>query len=386
MTTEALAIPQQWSQQIQQFETQRFNILAPRVIGDLPPFHTPRLEIVQINPDVNGGEIYPLPANKFGLSKVALDRISQAAGISWLPEQSGRVDDGSDPNAIRYKAVGKVKDLSGIWRVIMGEKEIDLIAVQDELEQTVPEREWIKKLPEDRRPAAIAATVEKEMIQFRKHRLARAQSGAMGRAIRQALALRSQYTLDELKRPFVVPKVVFTPDASDRDVKLYLLAEATGSINELFGGALRPGLPALPGPADEPDPSALAPAVAAAAGGQGNGGRDGGGNGAGPATAAGTTISEDEKDSASFSEAYNAEEAATKDGKAADANQAVKLQNDILRRMMLRKGYPETFDQKANRGLRKPLEEFTREQRLKLFNYLDDLPDAAPAIDAPAFS
>jgi len=269
MTETAVAIPEKWKREIEDYEQKKYNILAPREIGQVPPMHTPRLSVVQVNPNPNGGDCYPLPGGgKVGLSKVALDRIAQAAGITWLPELSGRVDDGRDPHVVRYKAVGRIKDLTGTWRTILGEKEIDLVAIEDELRESVPKRDWIKNLSPDKRDKAIEDAIRSDLIQFRKHRLSRAQSGAMARAIRSALALRSQYTPEEVAKPFVIPKVVFTPDYNDPEVKRFMLAEATGHLSELYAApGVHASLPAAlpPVPEEELVPQAGQPSNGVAA-------------------------------------------------------------------------------------------------------------------------
>lgn len=376
MTT-ALAIPENWTRDIEQYEQKKYNVLAPRSLGPLPAFHTPRLEIVMIDANKESGDVYQLPGGKWGLSKVALDRISQAAGISWIPDQCGRVDDGSDSNIIRYKAVGRIKDLSGTWRTILGEKEVDLLALEDELTASVPEREWILKKPAADRPAIIEKEIRKEMVQYRKHRLARAQSGAMNRAIRAALALRSSYTIAELSRPFVLPKVLFTPDASDPETKRFLLADATGNVGLLYGGAGRavaelPPAPILEAPEDdEPPVTTGTSAISSPVDGD---------------------PTQDEQDEIAFREAYNAGHDALqgldlKDPKVQiprAATEAADVQLAILEGMLKRKDHLKTLA--AWPTLKKPLADFTPEQRLALFQRLIDLHDPAPAVEEPAFS
>lgn len=359
--TTALALPDQWKRDVQEYESKQFNVLAPRELGPIPPYHTPRLSVVEINPDPKGGDCYPLPAGRLGLSKIALDRISQAAGITWLPELCGRVDDGRDPNIIRYKAVGRIKDLNGQWRTIIGEKEIDLLAIEDELRESVPKREWISKIGEPaKKQKAIEEAVRSDLIQFRKHKLARAQSGAMNRAIRSALALRSQYTPNEIAKPFVIPKVIFTPDYSDPEVKKFMLAEATGHLSELYGApaisaTLPPALP--PAPEEDSEDPITSPATSAPT------------NGDGPKSEPPSPPDPNLADEAAFKEAYNGEEEARESVTKAEC---IQKQQDILRRLMPRKGYDE-------KKLKAPLATFDRKQRLQFFQHLFELKDIEQA-------
>jgi hypothetical protein len=333
----ALAIPEKWKAEVEYYEQQKYNVLVPREIGAVAPFHSPVMAIVTVNPDPdNGGDIYKLPRGKFGLSKVTLDRIAQAGSASWIPDLCGRTDDGKDPYICSYKMVGKVKDLSGQWRTIIGEKEIDLRAIEAEL----------------RGQGKNDADVTKEMIQYSKHKLARAQSGAMTRAIRSAFALRSSYSMQELQKPFVIPKMVFTPDYSDPETKRFLLAEATGNLRELYGAQAKPTgqmPPALP-PAPEEDesapetwdrmadPSEQAKALGAAA--------------------------DPDPDEVAFREAVEAEKTAFTPEK---ETAAIQLQLNALARLMARKGW--------EKPLKKPVSQFTPKQREDFLTVLLSMPE-----------
>ena len=262
-------LPVKWRENFQQYQKEKYNLLVPREVGAIPAYHTPQMAIVQINPDEKVGEVYPLPGGqKYGLSKVALDRIAQAGDITWMPELCGRVDDGSNSRRVVYRKVGKVKNLSGQWRVLMGEKEIDLDVYEAELRTSLPRRwERMKDKPKKAFEEWFKTTLAEDSLQMKKHMHARAESGAANRAIRSAYGIRSGYTLEELSRPFILPKLVFSPDYSDPEVKRFMLAEATGTLKELYGshaiptGQMPPALPPVKDEDDEPDVPAAAEPV-----------------------------------------------------------------------------------------------------------------------------
>ena len=230
------SLPKKWQEAVEAYRQRKCIVLAPTQIVEIPPYHVPVMSLVEVNTDERAGEVYPVGGGKFGLSATLHDRISQAAAITWDAEKSGRTDDGTNPRRIRYKSVAKWKDLSGTWREVPGEKELDLDAIEDELRQSVPMRENIQKLTDGaRRQQAINDTVTKEMIQIRKHGVARAQTGSMNRAVNKILGLRSSYTKDELSHGIVVPRLAFRPDYNDPQVRQVLLAVATGTIKELYG-------------------------------------------------------------------------------------------------------------------------------------------------------
>lgn len=253
----AVAIPTQekWKREVESYEKQRYNVLAPREIGELPAFHMPHMSIIQVNPDKDAGETYPLPGGKLGLSKVVLDRIAQAGSITWIPDacKSGW----RSPRKYHYLAVGVVKGLDAVRRTIIGEKEIDLDVIEEELRASVPRRERCPgKEPE--RSRWIETTVRDEMISFKKHIAARTESGAKNRAIRSAYGLKSSYTPEEIKHPFVIPRVVPFFDMRDPEVKKMVLGDALGIIPELYGKGpelpLPTALPPVQDEEEEPEP------------------------------------------------------------------------------------------------------------------------------------
>jgi hypothetical protein len=91
-------------------------------------------------------------------------------------------------------------------------------------------------LNEDEKPRFIENSVRVNMIQFRKNKLQRAETGAMLRVIRTALGMRGQYTMLELQKPFLVPRIDFAPDLSDPHVRDIMISQGAQSLSSLFGG------------------------------------------------------------------------------------------------------------------------------------------------------
>jgi hypothetical protein len=218
--------------------SQAAHLVAPApVCGSLPEGCALALAAVQVDVDT---ETYAIPGgNKLGLGKTALDKIAGAAGVSWVPDQSRRLDDGSDPHYCHYKAVGRVRDFDGTVRVIQGEVEID---ARD----------------------GSAQGSAKELAQVRKFILRHAESKAKNRAIR-SLGVRTSYTEAELRKPFVVAKVQFTGESSDPEIRKMFAAKTAdaflGSHAALYGGRPEPALP----PAEKPDGTHPPPPVGSVA-------------------------------------------------------------------------------------------------------------------------
>lgn len=170
--------------------------------------------------EVNGG---------YALGKSALDKISLTAGISWDAQQSGRTDDGRDPHYCSWKAVGVTRHLDGTEVQLVSEKEMDLRDGSAQLNGKSPKR----------------------ISQERAFIMAHAESKARNRAIR-TLGIKSKYTEDELRKPFVVAKLMWTGESDDPELRhAFALKGADamlGGTRALYGAAP----PALPARAELP--------------------------------------------------------------------------------------------------------------------------------------
>lgn len=185
-------------------------------------------------------DTYKTGGGKVGLSKAALDQIAGAAGVSWDPRESGRVDDGSDPHYCRYRVVGTVRDFGGSLLTRMGDKEMDL-------------REGSQQL---------VGKSEAQVREMRSFILAHAETKARLRAIR-SLGIRTSYTPADLETtPFACAKLQWTGRTNDPALAR-VFAERTadamlGGMAALYGPApSAPTAPALPPPPVRPAVPAL---------------------------------------------------------------------------------------------------------------------------------
>ena len=232
----------------------------------------------------------------------------------------------------------------------MGEKEIDLDVYEAELRTSLPRRwERMKDKPKKAFEEWFKTTLAEDSLQMKKHMHARAESGAANRAIRSAYGIRSGYTLEELSRPFILPKLVFSPDYSDPEVKRFMLAEATGTLKELYGshaiptGQMPPVLPPVKDDDDDPDMPAIADAVKDAETEPPGPGGQGGGPEPPPAP---------DPDEVKFQEAQG------------DTTKEM----EALERLIARKGYD------RNR-MKCPLNKFSKEERKGFLGHLLAMPD-----------
>lgn len=199
---------------------------------------------VDPNPDPYNGpkEVYDV-GGRLGLSGTTLTRIAAAAGLDWDPQQSGRLDDGSDPHYVHYRAVGRVRNFDGSVRTVTGEVEMDAREGSPQIEEIKTKAANSRKGPRD--PSV-------QILELRKFLLRHAESNAKNRAIAD-MGVKRSYAPAELQKPFAVARLTWTGESSDPELRR-VFAEKTadamiGGMSALYGrvpAALPQRAPAAP--------------------------------------------------------------------------------------------------------------------------------------------
>lgn len=258
---------------------QKAFVVGVATMGEIPTGHKVVINLVAVDPD-EPGCTYPTggvvgkgqDAEKLvGLGKTILDRIALAAGLDWIPEMSGRIDDGSDPDRIVYQATTSHTDLTGAVHTVTQQYEMNFEARAKVL-RTSKERQWEDKQqyadfrsknPDKDRFVDLAVRTDIEAM--RVQGIGRAESGAKNRAVASALGLRrGGYTASELRRkPFAVFRLVDDIDwQNDPVAHGAQILRASGLAKALaYGGARQSLINTLLPP---PKPAALALAAPAA--------------------------------------------------------------------------------------------------------------------------
>lgn len=173
---------------------------------------------------------------KRGLSKVALERIAAAAGVSWDYSASGRIDDGSDPYYCAWRAVGSYRHFDGTEVHIEGSKEMDL-------REGSPQLDALYERARNGRSKDPSAQIR----EMRLHIMAHAESKAKLRAVR-SMGIRGAYEPAELSKPFVVARLMFTGRSEDPETRRLfagaLAQSMLGGRRALYGDDGHAGLPA----------------------------------------------------------------------------------------------------------------------------------------------
>ncbi len=192
------------------------------------PGFRPSLRTITLDTSEDAGEVYESWEKKgeFALTKKALDKLAQVAGIEWVHVY--RVDKGTDPLMASFYAEGKMRLIDGTFHHMPASKSINL-------NDGSPEANAMKAKPN-------------QLAGARKNIVALAESKAKNRVIRALLGLKQSYKPAELKKPFLVMKIV--PDMNDPEVKRMVQAQMLGMEKFLFAPQANPEQEALPAGTD----------------------------------------------------------------------------------------------------------------------------------------
>jgi hypothetical protein len=263
------------------------NLVAPATrVGSVPEGFGVALSVVYVDTRVDdygsGDDVFRVDGGKVALLKHKLDQIGAALGLTWDPQQSGRLDDGKTLYYWHFRAVGSYVSFDMQRIAVKGEYEFDMREGSPRCEELLEKVNYAKagsgKTLEQARADALYKA-QKSIRQMRKFGLRRAETGARTAAIAE-LGLKRAGTPDEMAKPWVVAKLQFTGQSEDPEMRKALTLEGAraflgGGVTPqaaLFGNA--PALPATTRPGavideqpdeDEPDrPSEPPPAAAKA--------------------------------------------------------------------------------------------------------------------------
>lgn len=205
--------------------------------------------------------------NLYSLQKAFLDRLATMAGIQFRPDSGDVVK--MDENTWKASAFGAIRLPDDSIRTSSNFKVIDLVTEEKKYRISYEEKakkgiedykaahsaaekyagEWIDIGRKNEKGYAIKAYMIAEqdrakyiehslldaMTQLRASAPQKAVTGAILRVVRELLGIKGTYTIAELKKPFAVARMSFSPDYNDPLVKQMLLQRAMQSAGNLFG-------------------------------------------------------------------------------------------------------------------------------------------------------
>ena len=224
----------------QQYPAERYNLLVPmQTVAEIADIHKPVMNAVQISTNLADKEIYeqekaksawkdsPATPAGYALTKKGLNKLMRAAGIKILGTRPiipstcqkcaevnrsiGRpVNCGACGNKdVKFEARISVPQLTGENIEIVAHKEIIVQDVTD----------------------GMSDAQRKEFLKFRSEMC---ETKAINRALRAAMHIKGTYTIEELRKPFVVAYLV--PNLNNEDVKEEAIRHMFTSAQELYGG------------------------------------------------------------------------------------------------------------------------------------------------------
>lgn len=268
-----------------QTKYQNCNLLIPAATSvQINPFYKCTVMEVVADTSANSGDIFKVGNTKvgedqqgkaiyadvFSPAKPLLMKLSTAAGIQFHPEYTTvtrenqntyvgkaygavRLPDGTfkthaetkrvclDDEEAKYRLEFMDKSIMGIkdWRAAKAASEMFKGEWKEDPETlnkwNKPEKYYV--IADCDREKYIERSMLVNMTLLRKTASEKAQTGAILRVVRALLGIKGTYMLDELKKPFAVPTVTFSPDYSDATVRQAMLQQGMNSMGNIFGAA-----------------------------------------------------------------------------------------------------------------------------------------------------
>lgn len=213
------------------------NLLLPSThIEGLSEFHHPVIDYVELSPEPKDGDVYfHSESGKFVPTKQGLMKLAVCAGIMWDPSETKRTDNRQDRDYVSYQAVGGVRKADGTPVWLKAEWDIDFEVLEEELKGQYEKSGKKAKKTGQALQDYVDYCVKRDLLYRRKHKIKLCEAGAMNRVVRALLGLKAGYTQAELKKPFVVARIVFRPDYSDPEIRKIMLQKSMESVTGIYG-------------------------------------------------------------------------------------------------------------------------------------------------------
>lgn len=237
------------------------NMLLPSThIEGVSEFHSPVLDYVELSSEPADGDVYyHSESKKLVPSKQGLMKLAVCAGIMWDMSQTKRTDNRRSRDYVSYSAVGAVRKADGTMVPFPAEYDMDFEVIEEKLRDQYEKKGKSAKKSGDELQGYIDYCVKRDILYKREHKLKICEAGAMNRVIRSLLGLKSGYTKQELKKPFVVARIVFRPDYSDPQIRNLMIQKSIESLTSVYGGGeqtmpIPPPAPSAPSAPSEENP------------------------------------------------------------------------------------------------------------------------------------
>ncbi len=254
-----------------------YNLALPFVeTQQVNPFYKMSASLLYVDISERASQVFKVGSRSCGngkwedlysLTKPFLNRLATEAGIQFMPGSGDVVK--MDENTWKASAFGAIRLPDGSVRTSNNFKVIDLVTEEKKYRLSYEEKaergiadhraakdaakkytgKWaetgqvdangypvkIYVISECDRSKYIENSLLDAMTQLRANAPQKAATGAVLRVIRDLLGIKSSYTIEELRKPFAVARMSFSPDYNDPLIKQMLLQQAMQSVGNLFG-------------------------------------------------------------------------------------------------------------------------------------------------------
>ncbi len=215
-----------------------FHLIGAASVGALPMGCEVAITAVSLSPNKEDGDIYDVGFGKWALSRPAVDKLAAAARLTTVASQCVRFE----PRYAEWRVTRAMRDLNGGVRQETATRIIDL-------------REGSQYLANLRAKAKDRGAPDKQVNEILGMLGAHAETKARLRADRALLGVRT-YTQEELRKPFVVPALVFTGHSNDPEIRRMFAAMTAQAFltgqTAMFGAGASQALPMMMGAPQQP--------------------------------------------------------------------------------------------------------------------------------------
>lgn len=232
---------------VNQYPAEKYNLLGnTEVMVDVPDIKSPVVQAVKLNPDPKKGDVYiqkkakgeytdkrgvfhPATPNLYAITKNGLKKLADGAGIKMVSSEhviptTCQKCVAVNQNCGKVVQCGNCQNKDVAYRVTISVPQLtgEVLTVED-THETIVDNVTPGMTPEQR-------------AEFMKHMPQICEAKALNGAIRTALHIKGTYTLDELKKPFVVAYLV--PNLNHEEVKQAAIDSMFQSSKNLFGAPI----------------------------------------------------------------------------------------------------------------------------------------------------
>lgn len=234
-----------------QYPAEKYNLLGNTdVMVEVPDIKSPVVQAVRLDPDPKRGDVYiqqkaqdaytdkkgnyhPATHNLYAITKNGLKKLADGAGIKMVSSEhviptTCQKCVAVNQNCGKVVQCGNCQNKDVAYRVTISVPQLtgEVLMVED-THETIVEN-------------VTSGMTPKQRTEFMKHMPQICEAKALNGAIRTALHIKGTYTLEELRKPFVVAYLV--PNLNHEEVKQAAIESMFQASKKLFGEVCTPSV------------------------------------------------------------------------------------------------------------------------------------------------